>query len=72
MKAVLNAQKSAEAIVPGGKKTPGKGRTNTSPSRRRKEDGMTKVEYAGNGRSEETNGILTYDRRVNKMDGCAR
>ena len=21
---------------------------------------------------EETNGILTYDRRVNKMDGCTR
>ena len=21
---------------------------------------------------EETNGILTYDRRINKMDGCAR
>ena len=48
MKAVLNAQKSAEAIVPGGKK-PGKGRTNTSPSRRRKEDGMTKAECAVKG-----------------------
>ena len=49
VKAVLNAQKSAEVIVPGGKKTLGKGRTNTSPSRRRKEDGMTKAEYGRNG-----------------------
>ena len=44
-KAVLNAQKSAEAIVPWGEKKPqGKGGTNTSRSKRRKEDGMKNAE----------------------------
>lgn len=44
-KAALNAQKSAEAIVPwGGKKTQEKGGTNTSRSNRGKEDGMKNAE----------------------------
>ena len=42
-KAVLNAQKSAEAIVPW-EKTQGKGGTNTSRSNRGKEDGMKNAE----------------------------
>ena len=46
-KAVLNAQKSAEAIVPWGEKTQGKGGTNTSRSNRRKEDGMKNAENVG-------------------------
>ena len=45
-KAVLNAQKSAEAIVPW-EKTQGKGGTNTSRSNRRKEDGMKNAENVG-------------------------
>lgn len=43
-KAALNAQKSAEAIVPWGKKTQEKGGTNTSRSNRGKEDGMKNAE----------------------------
>lgn len=46
-KAVLNVQKSAEAIVPWGKKAQGKGGTNTSRSNRRKEDGMKNAENVG-------------------------
>lgn len=42
-KAVLNAQKSAEAIVPWGEPQ-GKGGTNTSRSNRRKENGMKNAE----------------------------
>ena len=43
-KAALNAQKSAEAIVPWGKKTQGKGGPDTSRSNRGKEDGMKNAE----------------------------
>ena len=43
-KAVLNTQKSAEAIVPWGEKTQEKGGTNTSRSNRGKEDGMKNAE----------------------------
>ena len=43
-KAALNAQKSAEAIVPWGEKTQEKGGTNTSRSNRGKEDGMKNAE----------------------------
>ena len=46
-KVVLNAQKSAEAIVPCGGKTQGKGGTNTRRSNRRKEDGMKNAENIG-------------------------
>ena len=46
-KAVLTAQKSAEAIVPWGKIPQGKGGTNTSRSKRRKEDCMKNAENTG-------------------------